>query len=210
VWPGPARAAARRTTRLRPARPGPLRDRRLPSARAERGDQVGPSPVNRGHPGSKHHLIVSSSPRHPTRRHPDRRAPTRRHPTAGAARRDPTDPRAARPPAAQATQAVRRRRLRLRQVPPPAAPARHHPTHRPPRSRPGLRAWQSPLSRRTRLRLATRLQSPTHPLRATRRYPPQPAPTRLRPHLPPETGSVILKPALRAPRYQTDKVTCTT
>jgi transposase len=33
---------------------------RLTRARAQRGDHVGPSPVNRGHPGSKHHLIVEA------------------------------------------------------------------------------------------------------------------------------------------------------
>ena len=33
---------------------------RLAGARPERGDHVRPSPVNRGDPGSKHHLIVEA------------------------------------------------------------------------------------------------------------------------------------------------------
>ncbi len=54
---GAARGAAGRVARRRPAGPGPLRRRRLPRARPQRGDHVGPSPVDRGRPGSKHHLI---------------------------------------------------------------------------------------------------------------------------------------------------------
>jgi len=56
----PAPGAARRAARRRRARPGPLLGRRLACACAQRGDQVGPSPVNRAHPGSKHHLIVEA------------------------------------------------------------------------------------------------------------------------------------------------------
>ena len=57
---GPARAAARRAAHRRRARPGLLRRRRFPRARAQRGDHVGPSPVDRGRPGSKHHLICDA------------------------------------------------------------------------------------------------------------------------------------------------------
>ena len=41
-------------------RSGALLGGRLARARAQRGDHVGPSPVNRGHPGSEHHLIVEA------------------------------------------------------------------------------------------------------------------------------------------------------
>ena len=34
---------------------------RLALLRAHKGNHVGPSPVNRGHPGSKHHLIVDAN-----------------------------------------------------------------------------------------------------------------------------------------------------
>ena len=37
-----------------------MRRGRLPRPRAQRGDHVGPSPVDRGRPGSKHHLIVDA------------------------------------------------------------------------------------------------------------------------------------------------------
>ena len=56
---------------------------------------MGPSPVDRGRPGSKHHLIVDA--------HGLPLAvsltgePQRRHPTDPAGRRGPTDPRPARP-----------------------------------------------------------------------------------------------------------------
>jgi hypothetical protein len=56
--PGPARTAAHRAALGRATRPGPHGSRRLARARPQRGDHIGPSPVNRGHPGSKHHLIV--------------------------------------------------------------------------------------------------------------------------------------------------------
>src|SRR3954454_21832307 len=57
---GPARTAAGPAARPRRAGPGPLRGRRLPHPRPQRGDHVGPSPVDRGRPGSKHHLIVEA------------------------------------------------------------------------------------------------------------------------------------------------------
>ena len=37
-----------------------MRGRRLARSSAQRGDQVGPSPVDRGRPGSKHHLICDA------------------------------------------------------------------------------------------------------------------------------------------------------
>jgi hypothetical protein len=58
-------------------------------------------------------------------------------------------------------------------------PGRHRP--RPPTCRcPG----QSAMGRRARLRLAAPVQTAPHPLRATRRSPPEPARTGLQPHMP--------------------------
>jgi transposase len=37
-----------------------VRDRRVARARAQRGDHVGPSPVDRARPGCKHHLICDA------------------------------------------------------------------------------------------------------------------------------------------------------
>ena len=39
---------------------GPLRGGGLARASPPQGDAVGPSPVDRGRPGSKHHLIVDA------------------------------------------------------------------------------------------------------------------------------------------------------
>src|SRR5437870_8917920 len=53
-----ARTAARRAARVRPVGMG-ARDRRLqPSAGEKGGAKTGPSPVDRGRAGSKHHLLV--------------------------------------------------------------------------------------------------------------------------------------------------------
>src|SRR3954453_19737935 len=57
---GPARTAAGPTARARRARPGRGRGRRLAHPSPQRGDHVGPSPVDRGRPGSKHHLICDA------------------------------------------------------------------------------------------------------------------------------------------------------
>jgi len=48
---------------LRGREAGPVRGDRglLPPARTQRGDQVGPSPVDRGRNGSKHHLITDAA-----------------------------------------------------------------------------------------------------------------------------------------------------
>jgi hypothetical protein len=84
------------------------------------------------------------SPQHPAHGHVDRREPPRRHPAAAAARRGTADPRTAWPASTQALRAVRRPRLRRRQVPTSAPRPRHQPAHRPPRSRAPLRAEQGP------------------------------------------------------------------
>ena len=114
--------------------------RRLARARAQRGDHVGPSPVNRGHPGSKHHLIVDAHgiPLAVTVTGGNRHDVTQLLPLLDAV---PPDPRPARAAAPQAPRAVRRPRLRLRQVPPSAPRARHQPAHRPPRRRATAPAW---------------------------------------------------------------------
>ena len=57
---GPARGAVGRAAGHRRPEPGPLCGGRAPRARAQRGDHVGPSPVDRGRPGSKHHLICDA------------------------------------------------------------------------------------------------------------------------------------------------------
>ncbi len=54
----PALRPADRTAPHGLAGPGRLRRRRLAGPGSQRGDHVGPSPVDRARPGSKHHLIV--------------------------------------------------------------------------------------------------------------------------------------------------------
>lgn len=54
----PARRPAGRTAPRRPAGPKRLLHGRVAPPGPERGDHVGPSPVDRARPGSKHHLIV--------------------------------------------------------------------------------------------------------------------------------------------------------
>src|SRR5690606_23161980 len=53
-----ARDAAHRTPRCRNARDERRRRRRLARAGPQRGAHTGPSPVDRGRTGSKHHVIV--------------------------------------------------------------------------------------------------------------------------------------------------------
>ena len=56
----PARGAAFRATRQRAPRPGHRRGGLLPRPGPQRGQQTGPSPVDRGRAGSKHHLITDA------------------------------------------------------------------------------------------------------------------------------------------------------
>ena len=74
--------------------------------RALKGGHVGLSPVDRGQPDSKHHLIVDS--RDPAAGHPYRRQPQRHHPPASPGGLDPTDPWVAWPAPTQAPRVVRR------------------------------------------------------------------------------------------------------
>lgn len=54
----PARGPAVRASPRRPAELGRLLRGRIARPGSQRGDHVGPSPVDRARPGSKHHLIV--------------------------------------------------------------------------------------------------------------------------------------------------------
>lgn len=54
----PARRLAERTAPCGSSGPGRLRRGRVTHQGPQRGDHVGPSPVDRARPGSKHHLIV--------------------------------------------------------------------------------------------------------------------------------------------------------
>ena len=55
VWPALHELLLGELRARRTAGSGPDGGRRLARARAQRGDHVRPSPVNRGHPRSKHH-----------------------------------------------------------------------------------------------------------------------------------------------------------
>jgi hypothetical protein len=116
---GAARAAAGPAARHRPAGPGPVRGRRLPHPRAQRGDQVGPSPVPR--PPRLRAPPDRRRQRRSAGGDADRRQPPRRHPAHPAGRGGAADPGTATATAAAAAGAVRRPRLRLRHRPPPAA-----------------------------------------------------------------------------------------
>lgn len=58
VWPRLHAALLTELRRARASGPGRLCRGRVPRPGAQRGDHVGPSPVDRARPGSKHHLIV--------------------------------------------------------------------------------------------------------------------------------------------------------
>ena len=58
VWQALHETLLADAVRRRPARPARRTRRLLPRARAQRGAATGPSPVNRGHLSSKHHLIT--------------------------------------------------------------------------------------------------------------------------------------------------------
>ncbi|QTA36990.1 hypothetical protein JHY03_72060 (plasmid) [Streptomyces sp. CA-256286] len=135
-------------------------------------------------------------PRHTPRRLADRREPARRHSADAPAGRDPQHPRPPRTASAPAGPAVRRPRLRLRQVPPHPPSPRHHTQDRPPRRPARLRAGQDTLGRRADLRLAPPVQTTPDPLRDTRRPPPRPAKTHLQHHLLETPTNLILKPSV--------------
>lgn len=77
----------------RPVGPRRLRGGRLAHSGARRGDCTGPSPVDRGRPGSKHHAIVVGSPGHKSSfREPGFGAPPRRRGSYPRRRGRPGDP----------------------------------------------------------------------------------------------------------------------
>jgi hypothetical protein len=156
------------------------------------GAETGPSPVGRGRPGCKHHLLVDATG-----------IPLAFSVTAGN-RNDVTqlipllD---AVPPVAGVSGRPRRRPdtliadrgLRPRQVPPARAGARRQAADRAPSDRTRLRARPLPLGRRAHLRLAAQPQAPPHPLRTPRRHPPRTPRARLLSHLLPPAPELNLK-----------------
>jgi transposase len=154
------------------------------------GPHTGPSPVDRRKPGSKHHLITDATgiPLAVTLTGGNRNDVTQLIPLIDAiplirgvvGTTTSTSP------------ALRRPRLRPRQVPPPGPSPRHHTRHRPTRRRTRLRPRQSPLAGRTHLRLARRLPPTTRPHRTTSRPPPGHPQPRLLDHLPPQTHSELI------------------
>ena len=143
-------------------------DRRLePRAGEKGGSKTGPSPVDRGRAGCKHHLLVDGSgiPLAWTLTGGNRNDVTQLIPLLD--RVPPVRGRVGRPRRRPDTRR-RRPRLRPRQVPPPRLAARHQARDRPPPDRARLRARPRPLGRRTHLRLAAQPQPTARPLRPPR------------------------------------------
>lgn len=145
--------------------------------RGRSSGKVGPSPVDRGRPGSKHHVLTDASGT------PLRVSLTggNRHDVtqllgAGAQRAD--DPGQTRTATGVSPQPVCRPRLRPRQTPPIAPRASHHPAHRPARTSPRFRARPDAVGRRSRDRLAARPPQTPHPLGNPRRHAQRLPPTR--------------------------------
>lgn len=191
-----ARDTARGAALCRVARDGRRRSRRFARVGPQRRDHTGPSPVDRGRTGSKHHVIVD---RHGTpvavsltggSRHDDRS-------TDAARRGDPTYSRPSGPAAESAPPVVRRPRIRLRQVPEPASWERDHTDDRPQGCRARLWAREGPLGRRADLRLVASIQAPTNTFRGTSGPVSGSARTRLQHRLFETTGKIILKLSVR-------------
>lgn len=127
----------------------------------------------------------------------DQRKPSRRHSPHAPAGRDSPHSRCARATASPAGPAVRRPRLRLRQVPPSRPSSRHHTQDRPPWGPAWFRPGQDSMGCRADLCLAPPVQTAPHPLRDTRRPPPGATPTRLQHHLLETTQNLILKRSVR-------------
>ena len=192
-----ARPAARATARGRRDRVDARRGRFQSHTGEKGGSETGPSPVDRGRLGSKHHLIVDAR-RHPARLRPHRRQPPRCHPDDPACRPDTGRARHRRPAAPPTRPTRRRSRLRLPKPPAPAPPARDQTGDRPPRNHARLRPGPLPLGRRAHLRLAASVPPPARPLRTPRRHPRSLPRHRLLPHLlPPTHREQQMKRALR-------------
>src|SRR5690606_16965046 len=131
VRPGAARAT-RRVERRRGDRRGRRVWGRLPHPRKKGGEATGPSPVDRGKTGSKHHLICEGGgvPLAVTLTGGNRR---RHHPTHPAGRCRPAHPRAPGPATPHTRGRGGRPRLRPRQVPRPVATAPDSTADQPPR-----------------------------------------------------------------------------
>ncbi len=146
-----ARAAAGPAARPQRAGPIPVRGRQLPHPSPRRGDHVGPSPVDRGGRGSKHHLICDAGgiPLVVSLTGGNRNDVTQLIPLVDAVppiRGRRGCPRR-RPPAG----AVHRSRLQPRHLPPAASRSRYHAAHRPPRRGPRLRPGPPAVGGRARL-----------------------------------------------------------
>lgn len=135
--------------------------------------------------------------RHSTRRLFDQRKPSRCHPAHTAAGRRTPHPWPTWPTPPPTPAALRRPRLRLRQVPASCAGPWDHTQDRPPGSPARLRPGQDPLGRRAHLRMAPPVQAASHSLRDTCRPPPGLASTRLQHHLLETTPNFILKPSVK-------------
>lgn len=123
----------------------------------------------------------------------DQRKSARCHAADAPARRDTPHSGRSRPATSPTRPAVRRPRLRLRQVPSASPGSRHHTEVRTERHHTRLRAGKDPLGRGADLRLASPVQATPDPLRDTRRPPPRTASTRLQHHLLETTTNLILK-----------------
>jgi hypothetical protein len=155
------------------------------------GIHTGPSPVDRGRAGSKHHLITDGA-RHSARGHPHRRQPQRRYPAAAATRRHPASPgRVGRPRRKPDSlfadrgydHDIHRDKVRARRTLPVIARR-----GTPPRQRTGC----LPLGGRAHVRLAARLPTSPGALGKAGRHPQGAPQTRLLPHHPPATQLILL------------------
>ena len=135
------------------------------------GPATGPSPVDRGKTGSKHHVIVEADgvPLATILTGGNRNDVTQLLPLIEAV-----------PPA---TAPVRRPRLRPRGLSRPGPRRADHPAHRPARHRTRLRPRRLPLGRGRSDRFAALVSPPAHPLGDPRRHPPGVRHPRLRHHL---------------------------
>ena len=167
-----------------------------PHAGEKGGSKTGPSPVDRGRAGSKHHLLVDGGgiPLAWTLTGGNRNDVTQLLELLD--RVPPVRGRVGRPRRRPKTLLADRgydhdkyRRLRLA--------ARHQTRDRPPPDRARLRARPPPLGRRAHLRLAPQPPPPARPHRPPRRHPRRLPRPRLLPHLLATTGDLIQLELLR-------------
>ncbi len=161
-----------------------------PRASEKGGSKTGPSPVDRGRRGSKHHLLVDGGgiPLAWTLTGGNRNDVTQLLELLD--RVPPVRGRVGRP-ATAARSAARRPRLRPRQVPPPCLAARHQTRDRTSPDRARLRPRPPPLGRRAHLRLAPQPPPTARPHRPPPRHPRRLPRPRLLPNLLAATRDVI-------------------